>query len=278
VGAETEVITTKRSLLFSCLAMVAALLYGAGTAKGAEFSELGGTYWRLTNVDDAAYVSKIIVRVTGSTIDFSAPCHFALYRVDDVSGSLSFSNGPAVIRPCWGAKWYFRDALEATLLRIRRHTVNGDDLTFLDARDRSVMALRRITAKGLENRDWWIAQYLDGAVLVAPKRSASIALMNGFVDGMPSNCGMLTGHYRLGRARLMSSIHLWMSGWCSGDYVQQNTGVIKGDYEQQNTGVLSALSGERLVESEGDNVILRDDQGATQVILKPKVTGKPPTP
>jgi heat shock protein HslJ len=265
VGAETEVIITIRLLfVFSCLAMVAAL-HGAGAAEGAEFSELGGTYWRLTSIDEAAYVSKVIVRVTKSTIDFSAPCHFALYGVDDVSGSLSFSNGPAVIRPCWGAKWFFRDALEATLLRIRRHTVNGDDLTFLDARDRSVMVLRRITAKWLENRAWSIAQYLDGAVLVAPKRSASIAFMNGFVDGM-SGCEMLTGQYRVGRARLMPSISLWGSGYCSGDYEQQM---------QQATGVFNALSGERLVASEGDNVILRDDQGATRVVLRPKVIGKP---
>ena len=80
--------------------------------------------------------------------------------------------------------------------------------------------------------------------------------MNGFVDGSPG-CGALFGSYRLVGTHLTASIGSLLGGYCSGGLGPQNNDVVE------------ALSGERLVEREGDNVILRDHQGATRIILKP---------
>jgi heat shock protein HslJ len=277
-GPETGVdLSMRSSLVFSNLAVVVALLDGSSMAKaGSELSELRGTYWRLDHIGGTA-TSNVIVRVTRSTIDFSAPCHSVPYPFHYDSGRLRVGGHAGEARSCQFAKWSDlfakcgtrsclfakwsdlrsgSDAFEANLPRISRYSVNGDILTFLDLRDRPVMALARITANGLENRDWSIAQYSDGTNLVTPRENASIAFMNGRLDGSPG-CGAMSGQYRLSGARLTVS-YLWLliSGCCcTGD----------GQYRD----VLSALSGDRIIQREGDKVILQDDQGATRIILKP---------
>jgi hypothetical protein len=239
-------------------AAIVALVGGPCLASASsELSSLRGTYWRLEHIDSVTDdTSNVVVRITRSSFDFSAPCHFRLYPFTSYSGSLKVGPPAAATRSCRGEEWHVSGAVEANLLRINDYVMTGDDLTFLDGQGGPVMRLARITADGLENRDWSIAQYWDGTNLVTPSRDASIAFMSGYVDGSPG-CGGLYGAYKLSGPHLTT-----FAGWILGGY-------CPGDFEPQNNGVVKALSGERLVEHDGDRVVLRDDQGAVQVVLKP---------
>src|SRR5262249_23031646 len=107
-GPETGGDHSMRSLLiFSSLAVVVALLDGSSVARaGSELSELRGTYWRLDHIDGAAYdTSNVIVRVTRSTIDFSAPCHSVHYPFRYDSGRLRVGGHAGEARSCLFANW-----------------------------------------------------------------------------------------------------------------------------------------------------------------------------
>jgi hypothetical protein len=109
-----------------------------------ELSSLRGTYWRLEHVDNATEeTSNVVVRITGSLVDFSAPpCHFRRYPFDYRyrPGSLSVS-GAVSQRSCLSRKWQVGGAVEANLHRINDYVLSGDDLTFLDGRGGPVMRL-----------------------------------------------------------------------------------------------------------------------------------------
>lgn len=140
-------------------------LAGEPSVAGAhsELSSLRETYWRLEHIDGAAEdTSNVVIRITGSSVDFSAPCHFRLYPFNYYrSGFLSVSPHAAATKSCV-PEWHVSGAVEANLPRINDYVVSGDDLTFLDGHGGPVMRLARIIADGLENRTWSIAQYWDG--------------------------------------------------------------------------------------------------------------------
>jgi hypothetical protein len=46
-------------------------------------------------------------------------------------------------------------------------------------------------------------------------------------------------------------------------------GKRPGEFHRKNSGVVKALSGDRLIEHDDGNIMLRDDQGAVQIILNP---------
>jgi hypothetical protein len=226
-----------------------------------ELSSLRGTYWRLEHIDGATEeTSNVVVRITGSSVDFSAPpCHFRCYPFDYRfrPGSLSVS-GAFHQRSCLSRKWPVGGAVEANLHRINDYVLRGDDLSFLDGHGGPVMRLARIIADGLENRTWSIDQYWDGNSLVAPRVEAIVAFMSGGVDGSPG-CGALEGQYKLSEAHLTAHVSWVLTGFCP------------PAHEPQNEYVAKALSGERLVEHDGDRIILRDEQGAVRVVLKPLI-------
>jgi META domain-containing protein len=237
--------------------MIVALLGGGARTARAESDlfELRGTFWHLDHLDGSSDdTSNIVVRVSTQTIDFSVPCLSISYPFGYESGVLKFA--PPGRSSCQRAKSPVLSTVGANLSRINHHALIANKLTFLDDHDRPVIELSRIIETGLENQEWSIDQYSDGVNLVAVGRHASITFVNKIIDGSPG-CGGLIGSYSLSGAQLK----VW-AAWLLGGY-------CPGDFEPQNNGVVKALSGERLVERDGQRVILRDGQGAAQIVLKP---------
>jgi heat shock protein HslJ len=84
-----------------------------------------------------------------------------------------------------------------------------------------------------------------------------ITFMNGAVDGGTGCCG-LSGTYGLSGAHLQLFTLICISGgWCP------------AEYEPHADPILKALDGERIVEPDGQRMILRDDRGTVQMVLRP---------
>jgi hypothetical protein len=155
------------------------------------------------------------------------------------------------------ANGFVLDAVEAELPRISGYILKGDVLEFLDDRAHPVLALWRITATGLENREWSIDQYFDGENLVTAPREARITFINNSVEGMPGCCG-LSDTYSLSGERLqVSSGFCFSGGWCP------------AEYEAPTIAILKAFREELIVEPDGQRIILRDAHGTVQIVLRP---------
>lgn len=246
-----------RMLTVSCLAVVAALVHGPSTgATASDLSELAGTFWRLDHLDGTSNdTSAIVVHISKSAISVSVPCVERLYPVSYASGSLEI--GPSAgSASCQGTKSPAVAAVETSLPNIAGYAVKADVLSFLNDQSDSVLTLSRVTATGLENKEWSIDQYYDGVNLVPATPEARITFVNNFIDGSPG-CGGLLGDYILFGTRLKASVGWLLGGYCPGDFKPQNDGIVK------------ALSGERTVERDDQRMVLRDVQGAIQVILRP---------
>jgi heat shock protein HslJ len=236
-----------------------------------DLSTLAGTFWRLDHTSGAVsertsiaalvrreIFARIVVRISRETIDFSAPGGVVrgyVFRHDSGRleigrtafgrGSFKFANG------------FVLDAIEADLPRVASYIMKGDVLELLDSHAHPVLALAPITTIGLENREWSIDQYFDGAKLVTAPPVAQITFMNGGVDGGTGCCG-LGGTYNLSGTHLqLSNLFCFSGGWCP------------AEYELHTTPILHALQGERIVEPDGRRMILRDDRGTVQIVLRP---------
>jgi hypothetical protein len=246
-----------RVLAAACLAMIAALVSGPITAATtSDLSELAGTFWRLDRLSGTSNdTSAIVVHISKFAINVSAPCVARLYPVSYASGALKIEASTAS-RSCQGTKSPAMDTVEASLLKIAGYAMKADVLSFLDDQSHSVLTLSRITATGLENKEWSIDQYYNGVNLVPATADAHVTFMNNFIDGSPG-CGALVGNYILSGTHLKTA-----SGWFLGGY-------CPGDFKPQNDGIVTALSGERTIERNDQRLVLRDAQGTIQVILKP---------
>jgi hypothetical protein len=246
-----------RKLTVSCLAVIVAFVHGPSTATTAsDLSELAGTFWRLDRLDGTSNdTSAIVVHISKFLINVSAPCVARLYPVSYASGTLKIepSAGSA---SCQGTKSSAIAAVETSLPKIAGYVVKADVLRFLDDRSHPVLTLSRVTATGLENNEWSIDQYYDGANLVPATPGARVTFVNKFIDGSPG-CGALLGNYILSGTRLKASV-----GWLLGGY-------SPGEVKPQNDGIIKALSGERTVERDDQRMVLRDAQETIQVILRP---------
>ncbi|HEX6000919.1 MAG TPA: hypothetical protein VFZ16_16220 [Hyphomicrobiaceae bacterium] len=146
--------------------------------------------------------------------------------------------------------------IEPSLAKVKRHTLNGNTLTLLDENARAIMALSRITATGLENRELAIAEYWDGNALVPVEGTAYIVFMHGRIRGTPG-CGGLWGAYSLFEQRVRLNGTAILAGWCPQPAMVQMKRVT------------AALGGDRLVEHEPHRTVLRDLQGAVRIVLRP---------
>jgi hypothetical protein len=260
----------------SCLVVIAALFDGADTAKAeSDLSTLAGTFWRLDRLDRtsgavperasiAALVRReifhsIVVHISHGSIGFNAPGGVVRgYGFGYSSGSLEIGRRAFGRSSFWSANGFVLDSVEANLPRVAGYMVKGDVLEFLDGHAHLVLALSRITATGLENREWSIDQYFDGANLVTAPREAWITFINNSVEGMPGCCG-LTDTYRLSGNRLQVSTGFCISGgWCP------------AEYESPTIAILKAFREELIVEPDGQRMILRDGQGSVQIVLRPR--------
>jgi heat shock protein HslJ len=236
------------------------LMDGSSTARAQpKFSELQGTFWRFDSINGSSHdQSKVIMRISRHWIDISAPCEYALFPFGYASGSLRFH--PALARETLQGSQCPRSvvlsAIETGLARVSRYAVNADGLTFLDDNDRPIVALSRVIATGLENREWSISQYWDGKALVAAEQHAHIVFRNGRVDGS-AGCGPLKGHYSLSGQHLKLWVTAMLAGWCPPPALVQLDRIVE------------ALRGDWLVEAELVRTVLRDEQGAMRIILHP---------
>jgi heat shock protein HslJ len=246
-----------RMLTVSCLAVVMALVHGPSTAiTAADLSELAGTFWRLDHLDGTSNdTSSIVVHISKYVINVSAPCVARLYPVSYASGSLKIEPS-AGSTSCQGTKSSAMEAVETSLPKIAGYVVKADVLSFLDDQSHPMLTLSRVTATGLENKEWSIDQYYDGVNLVPATPEARVTFVNNFIDGSPG-CGALLGNYILSGTRLKASVGWLLGGYCPGEFKPQNSGIVR------------ALSGERTVERDDQRMVLRDAQETVQVILRP---------
>jgi heat shock protein HslJ len=247
-----------RMLAIWCLAMVAALVHSASIATAAsDLSELDGTFWRVDHLDGTSEdTSAIVVYISRHTIHVSVPCVKRLYPVSYVSGSFKIKPS-AGSSSCRGTRSSGMADVEASLPKIAGYVVKADGLSFLDDQSQSVLALSRIAATGLENKEWSVEQYYDGAKLVPATAESLVTFVNGFIDGSPGCGAFALGDYILSRTRLKASVSLILGGYCPDDLWSRSGTITK------------ALSGERTIERDNQQLVLRDAEGTIQVILRP---------
>ena len=115
----------------------------------------------------------------------------------------------------------------------------------------------RMTETGLENQEWSIERYYDGANLVPAIATSRIVFVNGRVEGTPG-CGSLIASYTLSATRLsVASFGLVLGGYCVDALLSQSKGITK------------LLSGELTIERDGQRLVLRNADGVVQVVLGP---------
>jgi hypothetical protein len=109
-----------------------------------------------------------------------------------------------------------------------------------------------------ENYRWIILSYFDGRSLIDSHASSTIAFVNGRIQGGGS-CGPFGGDYFL-----------------SGGVIRIHAETVLSDgpcFEvnlKEAQAILDALNtGERRIEQRADRIVLRDTQGAVQVVLTP---------
>jgi hypothetical protein len=109
-----------------------------------------------------------------------------------------------------------------------------------------------------ENYRWIILSYFDGTSLINSHASSTIAFVNGRIQGGGS-CGPFGGDY-----------------YFTGGVVRIHAETILSDgpcFEvnlKEAQAILDALNaGERRIEQRADRLVLRDTQGAIQVVLTP---------
>lgn len=110
-----------------------------------------------------------------------------------------------------------------------------------------------------ENYRWVILSYFDGQSLIDSHASSTIAFVNGRIQGGGS-CGPFGGDYY----------------YLSGGVVRIHAETVLSDgpcFEvnlKEAQAILDALNaGERRIEERADRLVLRDTQGAIQVVLTP---------
>ena len=109
-----------------------------------------------------------------------------------------------------------------------------------------------------ENYRWIILSYFDGQSLINSHASSSIAFVNGRIQGAGS-CGPFGGDY-----------------YFTGGVVRIHAETVLSDgpcFEvnlKEAQAILDALNtGERRIEQRADRLVLRDTEGAIQVVLTP---------
>lgn len=154
-------------------------------------------------------------------------------------------------------------SFESELLKTCSYEIQGGILTFRDKDQHSTIVLSSVRQNGIENRRWQIATYRgDGNnstqkdELIDTWEQADIVFMNKRVYGSPG-CGGWVGTYAVSGDNLTSDVGTILAGLCSSKQFAQAYLVEK------------ALKGERRIEKEGSNVLLRDNSGRAMLLLVP---------
>jgi heat shock protein HslJ len=153
---------------------------------------------------------------------------------------------------------------EKKLQSICSYELRNGLLILEDINQRSIIVLSAVRQEGIENRRWRIAEYRGGDnksgqkdELIDAKLPTEALFMNGRLSGAPG-CGAWVGKYSIsGDTLTTSDVDVILAGLCSSEQSEQGAWVMK------------ALKGERRIEKEGSNILLRDNTGRTMLLLVP---------
>lgn len=109
-----------------------------------------------------------------------------------------------------------------------------------------------------ENFRWVIFSYFDGRALVDSHDASTIAFVNGRIQGR-GGCGAFGGDYILSGSIVRIRAETVLS---DGPCFQANLLEAQAVLDALNSGV-------RSIEERADRVVLRDSNGAVQIVLTP---------
>jgi heat shock protein HslJ len=243
--------------------------------SGKNISELDDTFWDLKQIQGSNInLSGVIIKIhflnphdVGGLITFSTPSYSAAFPFLDKSTGLEFFPADAHR----GVSESFRfsqdqqasQLFESALHRACCYKLHDHILTLVDKDQIPIVLLSPVRQTGIENQRWRITRYRgdednstqkDG--LIDAKETADIIFMNGQVYGS-SGCGGWVGKYAVSGDNLTSDIGTILAGLCSPEQLAQSFWVEK------------ALKGDRRIKRERNNILLRDWNGKTQLLLVP---------
>lgn len=234
---------------------------------GKDLSELHDTFWRLNQLEGSAVgLSNAVVNIEESRITLSTPAYSDSspfqYLLTGLKFQISQPDSP-YIKNLQPTDQRVVHAFGNALQKIASYETKQGNLTFYDKDRQPLFVLNPIQSSGIENRQWRIAKYrgdgsgqADKDGLIDTTYDASIIFSNGRVEGSPG-AGMWAGTYKLSGDVLTFDGGFWFEGAWSGEQIDQGYLVSK------------AFKGDRRIEQRDNQILLRDTNGQTQVLLVP---------
>lgn len=236
---------------------------------------LRDTFWNLEQLDGAATnVASTVVRILLITNDgsngeftFSTPSYFISIPFHYKEAGMEFfspdAHGGVAKNPSYPHDQQIGQLLESELHKSRYFELRDEMLTFQDSNHRSTIVLKAAQQKGIENRRWGVARYRGADSnsthqdeLIDVNEAADVVFMNGRVYGSPG-CGGWVGTYAVSGDKLSTDVGTVLAGLCSSGQFAQAAWVEKG------------LKGDRRIEKDGSNILLRDQSSRPMLLLVP---------
>ncbi|MFP4003867.1 MAG: hypothetical protein ACLFV8_08835 [Alphaproteobacteria bacterium] len=241
---------------------------GAATRNADRLSALlaGDTpsFWILISSTNQTSIADAIFHLEGRFLSLDTPRYRHSWAFRFAAGEMVFTNGDTTAGVVKGKESDIIRSIDLMMTQVRKAELNGDVLSLLDASDRPVFVLKRLRATGLEFRKWYISSFFDGASLVSTdskfpdELTPYITFINGRIHGSPGCGGLLGLSYVLdGQNLSVSGGVLILRGTCS-------SGVW-----ESSASVFEALGGDKIVEQDGERILLQNSEGRTQIILTP---------
>jgi hypothetical protein len=265
------------------LFLVASAVTGCATAPSSKKAELieilaEQSFWQISAFGDGELLRQeavVTINPHGTAIQLSDSCRDTGYSLN--SGSGNFASGPWMVATVPNPGMFDDDCSVRTthtdfmnaIFDVADYRQTNDGLSLDDINGASLINLVPLDTSGLENRRWQIEYFFDGKTLVSTRErlhaiasdespSLPVTFMFGRIDGS-SGCGRLHGGYspREPQSDINISAFSVLAGWCHPE-------------DQTTAGeILDALNGDRSLEKDGENFLLRDAEGVVQVILSP---------
>jgi hypothetical protein len=245
-----------RSLVLAAILIATSAQDSAGAAE--RLAELNQTAWRIVDIDDtpAEERSKAVIRISTGEIHFTVGCFDARYRLKEEGGSLSVLSADKN-NACNDDQPMIAASFDRSILKVTRYRLSGDELSLSDDYGLKSIELARKGSIDIQSRELQVISFFDGGALVTPKGGLdTIAIFaKGQLRGS-LGCGSLIGSYVL-----------------SGDRIRISAGEIllrRCMFPRPHDSVIiRALRGDHIVQRDGGQIVLRDDQGTIQIVLAP---------
>lgn len=239
---------------------------GATSPKPDESSPLFGddglSFWTLARSAEGPQDANAIFHFEGQSLSLDVPCYRRSWAYRYEAGVMTFANPWGSEARCNREVPPIVESFDSTIPKAKVPQISGDMMSLLDAGGRPLFVLKRLTATGLENRKWQISSFFDGTSLVSTRGKftyplvSHITFMHGSVLGSPG-CGGFFGAYSVLGEHAKITASAFLGGLCP-----------PGEFELSGT-ICDALSGDRILEHDGERLVLRDLQGRIQIVLTP---------